>query len=125
MRFRGRRYRAGIRDSSELMAVYPGGIRPDRLQRDGPNDWNYADSANYPGNVYFEQKFQGDEPFVDVIPFLAVFDDDEVREIYDTTQWLNPPNSDAAQNRLDDLTEYITQKADRMHFNRYTGVVMK
>ncbi len=26
---------AGIRDSSELMAVYPGGIRPDRVQRDG------------------------------------------------------------------------------------------
>jgi creatinine amidohydrolase/Fe(II)-dependent formamide hydrolase-like protein/sterol desaturase/sphingolipid hydroxylase (fatty acid hydroxylase superfamily) len=26
---------AGIRDSSELMAVYPGGIRTDRLQRDG------------------------------------------------------------------------------------------
>jgi len=26
---------AGIRDTSELMAVYPSGIRPDRLQRDG------------------------------------------------------------------------------------------
>ena len=26
---------AGIRDSSELMAVHPGGIRPDRLERDG------------------------------------------------------------------------------------------
>ena len=28
-------HHAGIRDTSELMATYPGGIRPERLQRDG------------------------------------------------------------------------------------------
>ena len=48
-----------------------------------------------------------------------VFDDDEGREIFDATAWGNEGT------RLEDLTEYITQFADRIHFNRYTGVVMK
>ena len=66
-----------------------------------------------------DQMFEDDEPFVAMAPFLAVFDDDEAREIYDTKLWTDPETRD------DDLTEYITQFAKRIHFNRYTGVVMK
>lgn len=65
------------------------------------------------------QLFEGDETFVSIAPFLAVFDDDEARSIYDTTTWVDEIE------RRDDITEYVTEFAKRIHFNRYTGVVMK
>ena len=66
-----------------------------------------------------DQASEYDEPFVAMAPFLAVFDDDEARELYDTLLWGGQFTRD------ENLTEYITQFADRIHFNRYTGVVMK
>ncbi len=67
----------------------------------------------------FNQTFESDEPFLAMAPFIAVFDDDEAREMFDTSQWGD------VDIRREDLTEYITQFADRIHFNRYTGVAMK
>ena len=67
----------------------------------------------------FNQTFEHDEPFLAIAPFIAVFDDDEAREMFDTTQWGD------VDIRREDITEYITQFADRIHFNRYTGVAMK
>ena len=67
----------------------------------------------------FNQTFEDDEPFLAMAPFIAVFDDDEAREMFDTTAW------EDVDIRRADLTEYITQFADRIHFNRYTGVAMK
>ena len=81
------------------------------FNNDGSQDVNNVD-AN-------DQMFENDEPFVPIAPFLAVFDDDEARELYDTSLWVDQDTHD------DDLTEYITQFATRIHFNRYTGVVMK
>lgn len=72
----------------------------------------------------FEQRMEDEEPFVAIAPFLCVFDDDHVREIYDTNQWMFGVANHAA-NRLNDYTAYLTQNADRLHFSRYTGVVMK
>jgi len=69
--------------------------------------------------TYFYHVFEGDEPYLSFVPFLAVFDDDVAREQYDTTQWSD------GQVRRDNLTFYISQSADRIHFNRYTGVVLR
>ncbi len=91
----------------------------DGLQRDDAAFWDYSNNSNYPGTTYFDQMFEDDEPFLAMAPFLAVFDDDEAREIFDATAW------GSEVTRLEDLTEYITQFAKRIHFNRYTGVVMK
>ena len=66
-----------------------------------------------------DQMFEDDEPFLAMAPFLAVFDDDEAREIFDATAWGDPDI------RRANITEYVTQFADRIHFNRYTGGVMK
>jgi len=74
---------------------------------------------------YFDQRFEGEEPYVGLAQFLAVFDDDEARSIYNVNQWATPPNPNAFLTRRNDLSEYITQNADRIHFNRYTGVAMK
>ena len=73
----------------------------------------------------FPEFFIYDEPEDEVnlthAPFLAVYDDDEVREIK-SLDWSIEPNY------IGELTGsdgYITKHADRIHFNRYTGVVMK
>ena len=92
-----------------------------RLFVDFDNDGDQDDEPD------FNQTFENDEPFLAMAPFIAVFDDDEAREVLDPGRWMSPPYSpqQAFDNRLEDLTEYITQFADRIHFNRYTGVAMK
>ncbi|MHC4209687.1 MAG: prepilin-type N-terminal cleavage/methylation domain-containing protein [Planctomycetota bacterium] len=60
-----------------------------------------------------------DEVVINLVPFLAIFDDDEAREIYDTSTWNDPVA------RTVDLSAYINTRADRIHFNRYTGVAMR
>jgi hypothetical protein len=62
---------------------------------------------------------EADEVVINLVPFLAVFDDDEARSMYDVRDW------SVAETRTADLSEYIEQRADRVHFNRYTGVAMK
>ncbi|MCI0365307.1 MAG: hypothetical protein L0Y44_15670 [Phycisphaerales bacterium] len=89
------------------------------------NNFPPADLEWDPWNgLYFEQYLEKEEPFVDIAVFLAVFDDDEVRRLYNPERW-KTADANAAQNRLDDYGDYLTRHADRIHFNRYTGVVMK
>jgi prepilin-type N-terminal cleavage/methylation domain-containing protein len=76
----------------------------------------------------FQHKFELDEPFIDIAAYLAVFDDDAVRELYVPSDWnsvlVGSPQA-AYVNRRDNYTQYITNNADRIHFNRYTGVAMR
>lgn len=74
---------------------------------------------------YFDQRAENEEPFVTVVPFFAVYDDDEARELKGLP-W--DQSAGGLQNYQDELTGplgYITSYADRIHFNRYTGVAMK
>jgi hypothetical protein len=84
---------------------------------------DYVAGVNIPmalfNGGYFEQRLEDEEPYVAIAPFLCVFDDDHVREIYDTNTWTS------FNTRTADYTAYLTQNADRLHFSRYTGVVMK
>jgi hypothetical protein len=77
--------------------------------------------ANWNGG-YFLHALENEEPFISIAPYLCVFDDDHVRELYDTSQWTG---ASGVAVRTNNYREYITQYADRLHFNRYTGVVMK
>ncbi|MCH8164475.1 MAG: prepilin-type N-terminal cleavage/methylation domain-containing protein [Planctomycetes bacterium] len=78
--------------------------------------------------AYFDHRFENEETYVSVVPFVAVYDDDQARETYGDDDWNDP------QQYLGELTNndpnnpplgYIAQFADRIHFNRYTGVAMK
>ncbi|MCH8823102.1 MAG: prepilin-type N-terminal cleavage/methylation domain-containing protein [Planctomycetes bacterium] len=76
---------------------------------------------------FFNQKYEDDETFVSIAPFLAVYSDDEARE-HKTLDWSDPSQGQA--NYEIELTgpgsdAYITNFAKRIHFNRYTGVMMK
>ncbi|MDA1007734.1 MAG: prepilin-type N-terminal cleavage/methylation domain-containing protein [Planctomycetota bacterium] len=68
---------------------------------------------------FFDYDEFGDEPAADVVEFLAVYDDRDARERYNSMAWSGTAGEDV---RRADLTSYIDQFADRIHFNRYTGV---
>jgi prepilin-type N-terminal cleavage/methylation domain-containing protein len=68
---------------------------------------------------FFCHRHRDDEPYITTAPFLTVYDDKQARDQFDTSTWTN------GQNRVGDLTQYISANADRIHFNRYTGVAMK
>jgi prepilin-type N-terminal cleavage/methylation domain-containing protein len=100
----------------------------DRFQRayasTVPPPGNYHDYTYSGGDapyMYFDQFFVNDEPYVTIVPFLAVYDDDEARELR-ATNWTDQSDYEA---ELVGPNGYITAHADRLHFNRYTGVAMK
>jgi prepilin-type N-terminal cleavage/methylation domain-containing protein len=73
------------------------------------------------GQTRLTMTFPDDETFVTVAPFLAVYDDAKARESK-TLPWNDQANYEA---ELTGSSGYITANADRIHFNRYTGVVMR
>ncbi|HRP61689.1 MAG TPA: hypothetical protein PK400_00150 [Phycisphaerales bacterium] len=72
-----------------------------------------------PLTQFFCQRLEDDEPYLSMAPYLAVFDYDDAREQRSPSTWSN------GQNRVNDLSVYITENAPRIHFNRYTGVVLR
>ncbi len=103
-------------------------------QQDGEPFSNTGNSSNYPdnndycdlglgpsGNVlaqYFCQQRPDDEPYLTLVPYLSVFDDALARDQM-TLNWTSGQDRNLA------YTSFIDQNADRIHFNRYTGVVMR
>ena len=84
-------------------------------------DLGDVDPSNSSLEFYFEQKFENDEALVSLSPFLAVFDEADARERRGLP-WVTE------QERLQELEGpggYISQSAERIHFNRYSGVVMR
>lgn len=100
-----------------------------RLTSCGSCQDGYLDYANPPNSVSDEifriqwmfQKDASDEPYVTVAPFLAVYDEKEFREAYDPEGW----SPDDWQTKHDQLTEFVNEHADRLHFNRFTGVILR
>ena len=86
--------------------------------------------ADLADTTFYVQNFDDDEPFIVMAPFLAVYDDKEARK-FKTGDW-GPADPLVYRRDLvgdpDDLLTYpgyISENATRIHFNRYTGVVMK
>lgn len=67
----------------------------------------------------FDLEGPGGEPNIGVTMILTVFDEDALREVYQPSEW----SSDTQ--RYEDYTEYINKTADRIQFNRYSGVPLK
>jgi prepilin-type N-terminal cleavage/methylation domain-containing protein len=81
----------------------------------------FFDFASVNLGLHFEHYTEDDESFVTAAPFLVVYDDDEARDLR-TTDWTNF-NDYVAE--LTGPNGHISRFADRIHFNRYTGVAMK
>lgn len=101
----------------------------DGLQTIATINYSYTGAAsNFPNldpDILYGCGFDEDESMVSIAPFIAVYDDDEARSLARGT-WLGA--GVGASNFVLDVTGptgYISSRADRIHFNRYTGVAMK
>jgi len=73
----------------------------------------------YEGLYGVKLKGAGGEPFIMPVPFIAVFDEDEFRDMYPAEAW------DDYADRIADYTAYIDAYVDRIQFNRYSGVALR
>jgi hypothetical protein len=73
---------------------------------------------------WFVYKEPTDEPLVDLVPFLAVFNDAEARERFDAASWrgLAVGGSGSPPPRIRDQSLFVEEQSDRITFNRFTGV---
>ena len=64
-----------------------------------------------------------DEPFANMAQFLVVYDEKRAQEEVDFTKWNSSQNLFTYIDVRDDyLGAWIDENADRIHFNRYTGL---
>jgi len=88
-----------------------------------PDNTSYCDLGTAADGTrldhYFCQADGHDEPYITLAPVLAVYDDADARQRFDTSTWGD------ARTRIDDLSRYLADRADPLHFNRYSGVAMR
>ena len=73
---------------------------------------------------YFIYDEPRDEPLVDYVPYLAVFNDAEARDRFNASTWkgTNIGGNGSPPPRIRDQSLFIEEQSDRITFNRYTGV---
>lgn len=89
------------------------------LDSDGSSQPKKGATAGTQSFPYFQYDEPTDQPLIDYVPYLAVYDDSELRSKFDTAPWAGPANN---QPRRDNISAYVEELADRITFNRYTGV---
>lgn len=89
------------------------------LDGDGSGQPKKGTTAGGQSFPYWQYDEPSDQPLIDYVPYLAVFDDADMRGRFNTAPWAGPANNDARRN---DVTSYVEELADRISFNRYTGV---
>jgi hypothetical protein len=93
-----------------------------------PNRGTTAVFGGSPVNVdFFIYDEPLDEPLVDYVPYLAVFNETEARKLYNATTWQGTGAGAIGGNgipspRVRDQSSFIDEQSDRITFNRYTGV---
>ena len=73
--------------------------------------------------AYFNLEIPDGEPFISMTPILAVFNESEMRSSVLTSDWGNDPEDSYLRDKA--YTDFIEQNADRIQFNRYSGVPLK
>ncbi len=85
-----------------------------------PQDvWFGDEDGNNTWAAFWEYDDPLDETNVVLVPYLAVYDDIELREQRDDSGWFDECDRNA------DLDSYLERNGNRINFNRYTGVVMQ
>ena len=81
-------------------------------------------TGGYGGNsVFFEQRQTDRDFLVNSAQFLVVYDEERAKEDVDFTNWdANSGVVDFIRGRNAELGPWVTENADRIHFNRYTGL---
>lgn len=80
-------------------------------------------ATNNPNNAFFIQNDTIDEVFCNMAQFLVVYDEERALEEVDFTEWQGQSGAASyAEQRQVYLGAWINENADRIHFNRYTGL---
>ena len=97
-----------------------GDLRTQTSETGAANLWiDYDRNGNQLVNgSFWEYDEVFDENNVNPVPFITVYDDDKIRELR-TANW---SNGTVYRN---ELSELINRNVDRIHFNRYSGVVLR
>ena len=78
------------------------------------------DRINHPNlgatRSFFELNDTRDEMGMSIVNFVAVYDDTQARDTLGTAGWTNPDTRNVV------LSDWIDEQANRIHFNRYTGL---
>ena len=84
---------------------------------------NYCDEDDNQHNLFYYQNDTVDEPFVNVCQYLVVYDEEQAREEVDFTAWEDFNGiRDFYRKKNAALGPWVAENADRLHFNRYTGL---
>ena len=90
------------------------------------NDGKLERATVLPGNSnnsFFYQNDTIDEPFMNMAQFLVIYDEQRAREEVDFTLWSGETSAGAhALAKHNSLGVWVNENADRIHFNRYTGM---
>lgn len=109
------------------------------LDRDGVTNasgWPVQNvGASTGGARFFEYNEEVDEPSINYVRALAIFDDAEARDLFVTSNWSGASggvtnglpadctSEPAGERRMRcEQTQFINQFAERINFNRFTGV---
>lgn len=92
------------------------------------DDDNFLQRSTIPSGAgnntsFFLQNDTNDETFANMVHFLAVYDEKQAQEEVDYSQWVGTSGTTNYIERRDEfLGTWIHENADRIHFNRYTGL---
>jgi len=104
-------------------SVSVGGLRNGKwidFNGDGRMEIGTTLSGN-PNNAFYYQNDTDDEPFMNMSQYLVVFDGDRANEEVEIPVWTG--NTTGYFVDLDrSLGTWVNEHADRIHFNRYTGL---
>jgi prepilin-type N-terminal cleavage/methylation domain-containing protein len=92
----------------------------DRLVRQSRQDYDPV-TVPLDWSREFDQRFEDDETFISLAPFLAVYDFEEALE-HKSLDWSDRDNR---EQEFVGPGGYITELGNRIHFNRYSGVIMR
>ncbi|MDP6771788.1 MAG: hypothetical protein QF704_13895, partial [Anaerolineales bacterium] len=80
-----------------------------------------VEDDHYSSHTHWGTFMKGDgaEPFFNQVHLISIFDEREFYTLYSSDDWTD------YDNRIADYTEFISDSASPIQFNRYSGVIMK
>ena len=96
--------------------------------KDNDGNYKFQDSSGSDTTRFFQQRETDSESIIDACQFLMVYDEVKAKQDVDYSQFIanQPPAGPSwtaayeAKNRI--LGTWLGENADRIHFNRYTGL---
>jgi hypothetical protein len=113
-----------MRDPNTIVSAEKSSYRFVDFDADRQFDVSKKTTSGYGGNsVFFEQRQTDRDFLVNTAQFLVVYDEERAKQDVDFTNWgATSGVVNYIEDRNAELGPWVTENADRIHFNRYTGL---